>query len=79
MNLLARAGLYWTINTFIWSYLSLVFLPLLDILRLNIAVISEARVCAQSWPQELCSNSDKIRSSKKLSGYFEMTLMILLL
>ena len=48
MNLLARAGLYWTINTFIWSYLSLVFLPLLDILRLNIAVISEARVCAQS-------------------------------
>ena len=37
MNLLASAGLYWTTNTFIWSYLLLPFLPLSEILRVDIA------------------------------------------
>ena len=37
MNLLASAGLYWTTNSFIWSYLLLPFLPLSEILRVDIA------------------------------------------
>ena len=37
MNLLSSAGLYWTSNTFIWSYLLLPFLPLSEILRVDIA------------------------------------------
>ena len=44
MNLLASAGLYWTTNTFIWSYLFLPFLPLSEILRVDIATEGEARV-----------------------------------
>ena len=44
MNLLASAGLYWTTNTFIWSYLLLPFLPLSEILRVDIATEGEARV-----------------------------------
>ena len=37
MNLLSSAGLYWTSNTFIWSYLLLPFLPLSEVLRVDIA------------------------------------------
>ena len=37
MNLLDSAGLYWTSNSFIWSYLLLPFLPLSEILRVDIA------------------------------------------
>ena len=37
MNLLTSAGLYWTTNSFIWSYLLLPFLPLSEILRVDIA------------------------------------------
>ena len=37
MNLLEEAGTYWTATTFIWSYLLLPFLPLSEILRVDIA------------------------------------------
>ena len=37
MNLLTSAGLYWTTNSFIWSYLLLPFLPLSEVLRVDIA------------------------------------------
>ena len=37
MNLLSSAGLYFTTNSFIWSYLLLPFLPLSEILRVDIA------------------------------------------
>ena len=37
MNLLAEAGLYWTTNTFIWSYVLLPFLPLSEVLRVDIS------------------------------------------
>ena len=37
MNLLSEAGLYWTTNTFIWSYILLPFSPLSEVLRLDIS------------------------------------------
>ena len=37
MNLLSSSGLYFTTNAFIWSYLLLPFLPLSEILRVDIA------------------------------------------
>jgi len=37
MNLLSDTGLYWTTNTFIWSWLLLPFLPLSEILRVDIS------------------------------------------
>ena len=37
MNLLSESGLYWTTNTFIWSYILLPFLPLSEVLRLDIS------------------------------------------
>ena len=37
MNLLSSAGLYFTANSFIWSYLLLPFLPLSEVLRVDIA------------------------------------------
>ena len=37
MNLLSESGLYWTTNTFIWSYVLLPFLPLSEVLRLDIS------------------------------------------
>ena len=37
MNLLSEAGLYWTTNTFIWSWLLLPFLPLSEVLRVDIS------------------------------------------
>ena len=38
MNLLSDAGLYWTTNTFIWSWLLLPFLPLSEILKVDISI-----------------------------------------
>ena len=37
MNLLYESGLYWTTNTFIWSYILLPFTPLSEVLRLDIS------------------------------------------
>ena len=37
MNLLSESGLYWTTNTFIWSYILLPFTPLSEVLRLDIS------------------------------------------
>ena len=37
MNLLSEAGLYWTTNTFIWSFILLPFSPLSEVLRLDIS------------------------------------------
>ena len=37
MNLLSSAGLYFTANSFIWSYFLLPFLPLSEVLRVDIA------------------------------------------
>ena len=37
MNLLSDAGLYWTTNTFIWSFILLPFNPLSEVLRVDIS------------------------------------------
>ena len=44
MNLLSEAGLYWTTNTFIWSYILLPFSPLSEVLRLDISKGLQFRV-----------------------------------
>ena len=44
MNQLSEAGLYWTTNTFIWSYILLPFSPLSEVLRLDISKGLQFRV-----------------------------------
>ena len=61
MNLLSEAGLYWTTNTFIWSYILLPFLPLSELLKLDISAES----------------NQELHHTRKMSGYIILTLLII--
>ena len=61
MNQLSEAGLYWTTNTFIWSYILLPFLPLSELLKLDISA----------------ENNQELHHTRKMSGYIILTLLII--
>ena len=63
MNLLSDAGLYWTTNTFIWSWLLLPFLPLSEILKVDISTTATV----------------KEHHMKKMAGYVLITFIIVVM